>query len=288
MVLLLVFKNYEIWTQPLELPPQKEEPKQSERKIEIHPAMGVVKDTTSNQSFISIAEKNIFSPERKDFPIQTSGGSKTGVRAPIILYGVTIAGNYQVASIVNPGRPLKKGERELMTLKIGDQVGGYKLAKILSDRITLEAEGDTFEVLLYDPRMPKRRIDVKTENKPAMVTSIAPSSTGISDGKGKSAPPKDLGAPSFRPTSTGGSKAAIRKEAAGETKELAQEKTSSQTPASVAPPLTSSPATGPAPTPTQIPAPMAPTPIIPPFTPTPITLPPEMGGAVPSPSKGGK
>jgi hypothetical protein len=62
-----------------------------------------------------------------------------------------------------------------MTLKIGDKVGEYTLAKILSDRISLEAPGDTFEVLLYDARMPKKRMEVKTETKPAAVTSSLPS-----------------------------------------------------------------------------------------------------------------
>lgn len=80
------------------------------------------------------------------------------VRPQIVLYGVTIFGDYQSASVVNPGRPLRKGERETLTIKIGEKIGEYKLAKVLSDRITLEAEEDTFEVLLYDPKMPKKEL----------------------------------------------------------------------------------------------------------------------------------
>ena len=45
----------------------------------------------------------------------------------------------------------------MMTVKLGDQIGEFKLAKILPDRITMEAAGDSFEVLLYDPRTPKTK-----------------------------------------------------------------------------------------------------------------------------------
>ena len=174
ITLLLFLKNYEIWTYTPEAVPEKEEIKKSEKKPDPLLMGGGQKNPASIQSYISISEKNIFNPERKEFPVLGGNAKKPLVRPQIVLYGVTIAGDYQAASIVNSGRPLTKGERELMTAKIGDQVGEYKLAKILSDRITMEAEGDSFEVLLYDPRMPKRRMDVKTEVKPATITSTQP------------------------------------------------------------------------------------------------------------------
>ncbi len=179
IVLLLVFKNYEIWTQPMELFPktQKEEIKPVEKKTEPLPATLPAKDTLSTQSYISIAEKNIFNPGRKDFPV-LGKGSKPMVRPQVVLYGVTIVGDYQVASIANPGRSLQKGERETFPIKLGEKVGEYKVAKISSDRITLEAEGDSFEVLLYDSRMPKKRMDIKTDVKPATVTSTQPAPAG--------------------------------------------------------------------------------------------------------------
>jgi hypothetical protein len=179
IVLLLVFKNYEIWTQPMELFPktQKEEIRPVGKKTEPLPAPLPAKDTLSIQSYISIAEKNIFNPDRIDFPA-LGKGSKPVVRPQVILYGVTIVGNYQAASIANPGRSLQKGERETFPVKLGEKVGEYKVAKISSDRITLEAEGDSFEVLLYDPRVPKKRMDIKTDVKPATVTSTQPASAG--------------------------------------------------------------------------------------------------------------
>ena len=67
----------------------------------------------------------------------------------------------------------KKGERETVTVKIGDRVGEYKLNKISPDRIGLEAQEDSFEVLLYDAGAPKKRVYAKIENKSATATSTA-------------------------------------------------------------------------------------------------------------------
>ena len=182
VLLLLIFKNYEIWTQPIELVPEKNVGKRSQSKPEGKPevpsTLRTQKDSASIKSYIFIAAKNIFSPERKDFPIPLGNGRKELVRPQIVLYGVTIVGDYQAASVTNPGRPLQKGERETFTVRKGERIGEYKLVKILSDRVTLEAEGDTFEVLLYDSKMPKRRMDVKTDGRPATVTSTQPIPAG--------------------------------------------------------------------------------------------------------------
>lgn len=166
----------------------------------------VQKNPASLQSQLFIAEKNIFHPERKEFPILGGGTKKPIVRPQIVLYGVTLAGDYQSASVANPGMPLKKGERELMTVKVGNQVGEYKLAKILSDRITMEAEGDSFEVLLYDPRMPKRRMDVKIEAKPATITSTQPLPATRAAGTPPPTPSTASPVPASPPTSIGASK----------------------------------------------------------------------------------
>jgi hypothetical protein len=179
VVLLLIVKNYQIWTQPVELVPEKSMGKKSqskpESKPEVPPAIEIQKNPSSIKSYISIAEKNLFSPDRKEFPLPMGGnGKKQLVRPQVVLYGVTIAGDYQAASIANPGRPLQKGERETFTVKVGERIGEYKLVKILSDRVTLEAEGDTFEVLLYDQAMAKRRSNIRTESKPATIISTQP------------------------------------------------------------------------------------------------------------------
>ena len=203
-VLLLGIKNYEIWTLPIELGPEKGETKKSGVKIENPPTIVGKKETTPIESYIFIAEKNIFNSERKDFPViapppPVSEVKKPIVRPQIILYGVTIGGDYQSASVVNPGRPLKKGERELMTLKVGDQIGEYKLVIISPDRITMEATEDKFEVLLYDAKSPKQRAYAKTESRPATVTSTLSTPTAMPTAV-PTPPPTPAPGPSAAPT----------------------------------------------------------------------------------------
>jgi type II secretory pathway component PulC len=177
IVLLLAFKNYETWMLPMKIVPEKEMSGKTREKIESLPMMKSQRAPADIQADISISNKNIFSPERKEFPFfpnPASGDKQPIVRPQIVLYGVTLAGDYQSASIVNPGRPLKRGEREMMSLKVGDHVGEYALTKILPDRIVMEAAGDSFEILLYDAKSPKQRTYVKTESKPATVTATTP------------------------------------------------------------------------------------------------------------------
>ncbi len=205
VVLFLFLKNYETWTRPIEFFPEKEATKKSGTKIESSPSIAGQKEPTTIESYILIAEKNIFNPERKDFPIITSPmadpSKRPLMRPKIILYGVTLAGDYQSASIANLGRPIQKGEREIMTLKLGDRIGEYQLTKILPDRIMMEAPEDTFEVLLYDPKMPKKRTPIKTESKPTTITSTLPASTPTPVEAPKPMPPREIvGRPEEPPT----------------------------------------------------------------------------------------
>jgi hypothetical protein len=178
-IFFLVLKNYETWTLPVEVLPEKEVTKKPVQKAESPPTEVGQKEAADIQSYVFISEKNIFSPERKEFPIVPPPSAQAQVKPPIvrpqiILYGVTMAGDYQFASIVNPGRPRTKGEREMMSVKVGDPIGEFKVAKILPDRIVMEAAEDSFEVLLYDPRTQKQRTYAKTESKPAAVTTTLP------------------------------------------------------------------------------------------------------------------
>ncbi len=176
VVLMVAVENYKTWTQHIGFSLEDQETvKKSTPKPENSTTVGTNKEPTSLRSFIVISEKNIFSPERKDFAILATAEKSNPVTRPqVILYGVTIAGDYQAASITSAGRSLRKGEREAITLKIGEKLGEYKLAKIQADRITMESNGDSFEVLLYDSTNPKKRTEVRTEVKPASVISTQP------------------------------------------------------------------------------------------------------------------
>jgi type II secretory pathway component PulC len=166
VVLFAAFMNYETWSHLRD--PGKGAPQIPQARLEnsSKEAAGSVKETPEPlHSYRVVWERNIFSPKREEFllvaPIP-SGQEKPAGRPPVILHGVVVGDNYQSASVSSPGRSLRKGERETMILKIGDSIGGYRLAKVMEDRITVEAAGDSFEVLLYDPKKPKVRVEVKT------------------------------------------------------------------------------------------------------------------------------
>lgn len=174
LIALLIVKNYETWTRPVEVAPERSTVRKQEAKAEPSPASRAQKTAGMvSPDAATIAVKNIFSPDRKDFPVQSAEGRKI-VRPQVVLYGVTIGETYQFASITNPGRHLVRGERETMSIKVGDRVGDYKLAKVLPDRIVLEGAEDSFEVLLHDAKVPKKRMEVRTDTKPAAVTSTVP------------------------------------------------------------------------------------------------------------------
>lgn len=189
VVLLLAYKNYDTWFHSWQWVPRNEAVKKPEAKTESPAAAEGAREPSPRESILLIAEKNIFNPDRKEFPLLSGEQAKPMVRPQVILYGVMIADHIQTASIVNPGRPLHKGEREIKTLKLGDQIGDYKLTKILPDRITLEAREDSFEVLLFDPQFPKRRTEMKTTTRPALATSPPPVSSPVSPSIPATPPP---------------------------------------------------------------------------------------------------
>ena len=193
IVLILGYENYSTWSPPGPPGAKREPARKVEGKAETSSGVTTPKETTPGEAFNVIAEKNIFNPERKEFSSTAAGmlagmAAKPATRPQITLYGVVMAGEYQCATIVNPGRTLRKGERETKTIRVGESVGDYKLAKILPDRIVMEGGEDSFEVFLYDPRSPKRRLDVRTPTAPATVTSTSPSAS--SPGTAQPTPPK--------------------------------------------------------------------------------------------------
>jgi len=119
-VVLLGLKNYDVWTQPMETLQEEGRAKKGETKVEGASVTGRQKETTSIASTIAISEKNIFNPDRREFSITTPEQSKPMSRPQILLYGITIAKDYQAASLVHPGRPLQKGEREMIRGKGDD------------------------------------------------------------------------------------------------------------------------------------------------------------------------
>ncbi|MEI9479173.1 MAG: hypothetical protein WCO26_21730 [Deltaproteobacteria bacterium] len=178
LVLFLAFENYETWNHSiLPSPDTGIAPEKSETKNGNPSLMATTEEPASIKPYNVIPAKNVFSPERKDFPVPAAAvadAQRPILRPQIVLYGVVITGDYESATVANPGRPLRTGEREAFVVKIGEKIGEYKLAKILEDRIAMEGNGDTFEVLLYDPKNPKKRMEARAEPKPVMTASPQP------------------------------------------------------------------------------------------------------------------
>ena len=175
IVLILGYENYDTWSSSAPLGAKREGARRVEGKAEPPSGSALPQAAAPREVVNVIAEKNIFNPERKEFSSQAAASAaKPLARPQITLSGVVMAGDYQVATIINPGRPLYKGERETKTIKVGEMVGEYKLTKIMPDRIVMQGGEDSFEVLLYDPRSPKRRVEARTPVTPATVTSPGP------------------------------------------------------------------------------------------------------------------
>jgi hypothetical protein len=190
ILVLLSVKVYEVWTRPntrgLEPVTSKAKPVTSSPSVSV----GGKKETAPPKGFQSISEKNLFSPERKEFPILASpGGGKGSGRPTVVLYGVTLGEDYQAALVTNPGRRPERGDRETMSVKVGDKVGEYQVAKISADRITLENEVDSFEVLLYDASQPKKRPAAPTPPPP---TTARPTPTPRTPTPSPGTPPRPV------------------------------------------------------------------------------------------------
>ena len=179
LVLTTAVMNYETWSRSsisAEAVAKPAAKPANPSKAAVAAANVEAKPVQPAEAYGIIAEKNIFNPERKDFPslaLIVAEQPKQAVRPQVILSGVVISDDYQAASVSSPGRVLRKGERETITLKLGDKIGEYKLAKIGNDRITMETAGDSFEVLLHDPRKPRPKVEVRTGIQPAAEVKTA-------------------------------------------------------------------------------------------------------------------
>ena len=169
IIIFLFNKNYETWTKPDSESIVKEESKRSESKGETLPLLSTLNIPKIDASSMTIiAEKNIFHPERREFvSLNPEQPKATPMNRPQLqLQGILITDEVQKASLILQGKSLPKGEKATKTLNLGDQIGEYKLAKILPDRIILEAPGDVYEVFLYDLKSPKKRREIRTPTRP--------------------------------------------------------------------------------------------------------------------------
>src|SRR4030042_2201208 len=75
---LLAYKNYETWSDPTATAPKKGATKKPEIKTE--PLSAKTKESSPRENFLSIAENNIFHPERKEFSLTAIAQAPTNAR----------------------------------------------------------------------------------------------------------------------------------------------------------------------------------------------------------------
>ncbi len=200
IVVFLAMEVYQDWMNPKPRGTGGSTPKPKATASVVAASLGGKKETPNPAAFKPISDKNVFSPDRKEFPVTLTGDAKKpAVRPNVVLFGVVIGDQFHSAVVNNPTRKADKGERETMTVQEGDKIGDYKVAKISADRISLETEGDSFEVLLYDPSKPKKRPLVATPTPPA--PPPAPTQPGVAPSPRPFTPPPAVTQPPATPPS---------------------------------------------------------------------------------------
>ena len=104
----------------------------------------------SKETFASVAERPLFRPQRKPpdppsaespaEPVAEEAGSLEGID----LSAVLISPGVTVAWIKDPNAP------DLKRLRLGDEHAGWAVKDILPDRLVMERQGETNELLLRD------------------------------------------------------------------------------------------------------------------------------------------
>jgi hypothetical protein len=147
----LVFETVQVWSRPVvsgarEAPQPRPAP---EAQATPRSASGGQEPGLKpKEAYQIVSVKNPFRPSRTDW----EGAGRHVERPKIYLYGVTLAGEYQAALLAIG--PAGKG-RGARLYRLGDQVGGYTIKEIHSDRIVLALGDDTVPVLLHDASKPK-------------------------------------------------------------------------------------------------------------------------------------
>jgi len=129
-----------------------------------------------------VVSKNLFSPERTEAkPDKAKESLKAKAKDPkadkllmaslkkIVLYGVVIADDYKSALVTDvktskvfaksrySRHPQKGAKKELIWVKVGDDLGDFKVADIMEDKVLLKNGSKSYDILLYDENKSKSR-----------------------------------------------------------------------------------------------------------------------------------
>jgi hypothetical protein len=146
-VLAMQWRN---WPQPL--PPLESERRANGAAAERgEPAPeAALAPPQGKETFANIAERPLFRPQRKPAPPLSAepeappATTEAGTLEGVDLSAVLISPGVTVAWIKDPSAP------QLKRLRLGDEHAGWSVKSILADRVVLERQGETNELILRD------------------------------------------------------------------------------------------------------------------------------------------
>ncbi|MCP5005071.1 MAG: hypothetical protein GY941_14225 [Planctomycetes bacterium] len=118
-------------------------------------------DKKSNKDFDIVSSRNIFSAQRKEWVAKPKvpkiphqkNKIKSIIKKPpkppkkIVLYGIIMAGKVKKAMISNPKAGVRK--KKTLHVKEGENIEGYKVKSIETDKVILDWQGEEIILKLY-------------------------------------------------------------------------------------------------------------------------------------------
>ncbi len=149
---VLAVRFYEAWTAGSPSAPPEPTPAV---QAEAPPPPPAVRARPPLTAYVTVAERNLFSPTRTEAPEPPRPTTATGPPAPPAprprLYGVVLLPEGRGRAYLEDVQ-----RRRVFAYSVGDQVGDARLEQIKGDRVVLRRGGETFEVLLHDPSKPRQ------------------------------------------------------------------------------------------------------------------------------------
>lgn len=135
----------------------------------------------AESTYNSVAEKNLFSPDRAESP----AGEATEPESPgivskqkIFLYGIVTLDGKKQALINYPetGAGVPRGQTKDRWVKAGDSIGDLSVARIDKDRIVLREGASEHEISLHDDNKPVRQQKTVTPGSSTPVVVVTDTS----------------------------------------------------------------------------------------------------------------
>jgi hypothetical protein len=164
---------YKIWTQPDDYSKNNTV---SSKNTPVEGETASVKRMPVESVYGVVTDKNLFSPERKEFIPEKPKDIESEVKQvsisgqTVMLHGVILMGDYKKALINNPDR--KSGDSENLWVSVGDSVGDLRVDDIQNESIVLKEGDKKYEILLYDQKKTRRPSEVvKKETAPTVINT---------------------------------------------------------------------------------------------------------------------